>query len=1034
MANYITTGLANDGKTAHYHVRYDASLDPAVGQATASALMAGCDGDFDLMNGWFANIGQPWSELMTVQIQAAENGTGASWTDLGSPMTLVPGSLPSHTPGASVSPWLVRYLVVSEAVEMFMDAQHKDWYGAEWYDWGNEGSAGEGLSRFLAGQFLLLNNQSLDIAAGYDIANNWLGSKDRGDYVNHVDGGANMGVSPGCAILFIYYLFTQLGFTINQIVAAGAKSLSGVYRNLTGDRSDPFPYFKQLLDTAFPGTSTIPSTSANLDNPYPLGSLSFLGVKDTWGRDEITDIVDAGGGRYPDGCFLALDGFNQQVVGPTVPAVLSIPFAGAGAAVAEQGPVPQASNPLVPQRILFPYDITFTSETVDAFPPFGETPVNVASEISVATWANPTSLVNTTFSASTAFFFTAGRDPYFTNVNASRENLAWLSQDLRVFTATPSLEPIPVTGGPKFTDDSVAGAYNFLAGLLTFLNTQYGDPTGSDPFEPGGPVLPGQAGAYTGDSSVTPTTRKGDHKHTNYNFALARVRLRGAQGSTGEAHGVKLFFRLWSTQTCDTDWDPSHAYLSQTDATGLPLWPLAPSDAYTIPFFATSNAPDFSDPSNPEYGAGGVNNQDITIERGDGQWTYFGCFLNLYDPGFLVNGTRVQKLLKGDHHCLVAEIAYPGAPITNANGVTMSPEISDKLAQRNLQVTHSDNPGSEPTHVIPHTFDTCFSAPLSLSASALPDELMIDWGNVPPGATASVYWPDAGVGDVLARSAAMYGIQALTAGPRGTLFCQTGPGVTYIPIPAGSGPGLAGLLTIELPPSITAGQEFDVVIRRIGTRTVYVPPPLPIEGISIPPRGRGSPASKRARASRAAKPASERVIAPARPADAGVYQDRTLVERYVVGSYQVKVPVSVASALLAPEEDRLAIFKARLAALPESSRWQPVLARYVNLLAARVDGLGGHADQVAPSLDGYSPPLLRAHEVGGELVGLVREVVFDCFGELEGFVLESCSARRAFHAHGSAMRELLLETCRTCMPVGVLADGDRVQRLVVRGR
>src|SRR5262249_872088 len=29
------------------------------------------------------------------------------------------------------------------------------------------------------------------------------------------------------------------------------------YRNLTGDTDDPFPFFKQLMDTAFPGTSTI---------------------------------------------------------------------------------------------------------------------------------------------------------------------------------------------------------------------------------------------------------------------------------------------------------------------------------------------------------------------------------------------------------------------------------------------------------------------------------------------------------------------------------------------------------------------------------------------------------------------------------------------------------------------------------------------------------------------------------------------------------------------------------------------------------
>jgi len=43
-----------------------------------------------------------------------------------------------------------------------------------------------------------------------------------------------------------------------------------------------------MLENAYPGTSTI--SGPNLDNPYPLGSLSFWGVKNTYGRDEVTDI------------------------------------------------------------------------------------------------------------------------------------------------------------------------------------------------------------------------------------------------------------------------------------------------------------------------------------------------------------------------------------------------------------------------------------------------------------------------------------------------------------------------------------------------------------------------------------------------------------------------------------------------------------------------------------------------------------------------------------------------------------------------
>src|SRR5262249_56856155 len=118
------------------------------------------------------------------------------------------------------------------------------------------GSAGEGLSRFLASQFLLSLGRG-PAMPGFDLANSWMGST-REDFVNHIDvGDHGIDAKTGCAILFIYYLFAQLGFTIEEIIAAQASQLAGVYANLTGDTGDPFPFFKQLLDTGYPGTATI---------------------------------------------------------------------------------------------------------------------------------------------------------------------------------------------------------------------------------------------------------------------------------------------------------------------------------------------------------------------------------------------------------------------------------------------------------------------------------------------------------------------------------------------------------------------------------------------------------------------------------------------------------------------------------------------------------------------------------------------------------------------------------------------------------
>ncbi|MFL6163643.1 MAG: hypothetical protein ACJ74U_15665 [Jatrophihabitantaceae bacterium] len=245
-----TTGLTNGGLTAHYQIQYESTLSTADGRDRANGLIATCEADYALMAGWFGGIGLTVGSPITVNLQPGSYAS-ASW---GPPIQLVPGA------GSALE--VVRYLLVSEVTEMFMLAQNHGWFGA-----GNEGSAGEGLSRFLAGQFLIANGLGVT-EPGFALANSWMASP-RADFVNNVDVGDH-GIDPktGCAILFIYYLHTQLGFSINQIVAAAAPELSGVYQNLTGGTADPFPRFKHILDSKYPGSTTIPGP--NPDNPYPI--------------------------------------------------------------------------------------------------------------------------------------------------------------------------------------------------------------------------------------------------------------------------------------------------------------------------------------------------------------------------------------------------------------------------------------------------------------------------------------------------------------------------------------------------------------------------------------------------------------------------------------------------------------------------------------------------------------------------------------------------------------------------------------------
>ena len=127
-----------------------------------------------------------------------------------------------------------------------MKSQNKGWFPGDTSPGGNEGSCGEGLSRFLAEQFLIESGVGLTTFPSWGwTANSWLGSASpsQPDWINNVDPtGDETVVEIGCNILFIYYLFTQLNFTINQIIAAAAATPAGDYSNLTGDTGNPFPF------------------------------------------------------------------------------------------------------------------------------------------------------------------------------------------------------------------------------------------------------------------------------------------------------------------------------------------------------------------------------------------------------------------------------------------------------------------------------------------------------------------------------------------------------------------------------------------------------------------------------------------------------------------------------------------------------------------------------------------------------------------------------------------------------------------------
>ncbi len=958
---YTTAGLTAAGHTTHYQFNYDSVLATAalgnIEPARTNQLIAQCEADFSWMKNLFNNIELPYA--YPVSILVANLGGGASW---GPPITLKGGNSGKD---------LLRDLMVAEVTEMFMYQQtflNLPNHGYGFNGVNDEESNGEGLSHYLNEQFEIRDGRPPGLAFNGAL---WLNSSlptgtpgstrlsgdtppydygARFDYVNNTINDNRNTPASGCSVVFLWYLTVQLGFTAAEICQAASPTLAGVYKNLTGDNGDPFPFFKALLDNRFPSNvaQSIPGT--NGDNPFPLCMLSFLVDKSTFGRDEVQDVINTQGGRFQNAFWLVIEGFSADTYLSILPTISAFTgnfanFVGAANFVHSGVYVDYENdaNSKAPQRIRLSYDIIFTNAVLNNFPAPGTDAVQMELDTSVTI----NGAIITGSNTATVFELVGGADPYFTNVNPLQGNEFWLSQDLRVFTVTPGINrspfgnvgTLPVLNSGNNTSLDTGAGFQYAQNLITYLNANYSNPTGTDPFT----LLPGQGTAFSDASSVARYTFNLSNIFNplffqNYSFAIARVRLRGAAGSN--AQNVKVFFRLWETQTADTNFE-GDTYPSTFNGAGHPELPLPGSGNHTIPFFATGN-----NSAALDYQAGSnINKRLIPINSGDSVWAYFVCYLNLYDSSNIVNGQSVStNWAVGTHHCMVAEIAYDDAPILNT-GIVKNPENSDKLSQRNLQFTYSDNPGIPATHRIPQTFEIKPSLTVFDNLGALvnyPDELMIDWKAVPEGSIANIYWPQVNSADVIDLANKLYATHLLSATDPHTIQCKTTKGVTFVPVPASSGENFAGLFTVDLPLGVTAGQEFNIVVRKVSSRRRVTD----IQNQFLKNRTPG-------------------VVAVRNETDFGDNNNPVIIStaasrqvknwRYIAGTFQVRIPVTTKDTMLLPEENILAIMKARLQVMSPANKWYPVLVRYIAYIGARVDGLGGDASSIKPSFEGIVP-------------------------------------------------------------------------------
>jgi hypothetical protein len=292
----------------------------------------------------------------------------------------------------------------------------------------------------------------------------------------------------------------------------------------------------------------------------------------------------------------------------------------------------------------------------------------------------------------------------------------------------------------------------------------------------------------------------------------------------------------------------------------------------------------------------------------------------------------------------------------------------------------------------------------------VPDELMIDWGNTPVGAHASVYVPSLNVDDILDMARRMYSSHRLARLDDHTLRCVTG-GITYIPIPPGISINYPGLLSVELPSGLPKGYVYTAVVRQVTNAFGWTGSQKP-PAVQIRSRHKASASTHGG--------------------------DRRLIEwRRVIGAFQLTIPVKHSSGLLLTEERQLSVLRWIGESIPYHSRWYPVFQRYLQKLGGRVKSFGGDPGKILPSPTGHGtgkpgkgghgehhPHHGHEHEHGWPFTGKIACLVFDRFGDFEGFLLDTEDGDRKFLSREKDVAELAERAWRERLRITVWADKD----------
>ena len=616
--------------------------------------------------------------------------------------------------------------------------------------------------------------------------------------------------------------------------------------------------------------------------------------RNEFAMDEVDAVLSGGSpALFTEAFYVMVEGFTPQDLGFTSPnpanldaiaPVVTFLMPNSSPAGHMKGKVETAllQNALTErQRITFQYRVEFDGlqDFTDGMgDPIEVQDLTLRAQIKGLTATAPVRLLNKP-------------NPYMTDGGT-----AWLSKDLRVFQVVENTEPFP---GIQLAGNDAAAARAFIVKVIEEFNKPI---LGTHPFD--------NISVDQAKSKLELSTSVGGKRV--FNFAVARVRYKA---KTLDAKDVRVFFRMFTTAATGLEYRPNETYRTFASGSGaISLLGLQAGDIVTVPFFAAQRetVQDMTFQTDPK------NVMDLKASGTKEFHGYFGCWLDfnqkdefLYplhpsppNGPFAAGKKTIQELIRGKHQCLVAEVFYPPDTIP----AQATPASSDQLAQRNLMIVESDNPGDVDSHTVTHPFLIgARRTPRQLTpaffarnaVTALPpvdagvDELMIRWGNLPRKAEVQVYIPGISADDLLHQAGLGLDDPAMERVDDYTVRLRPAD-VSFLPIPPeAQGRPVPGLLRIVVPDTVRVEQFFRVVVHQISG-----------------------------------------------------------VDRRIVGTFQLSIPVSTGEILL-PDEMRLySVMLHIFNSVPQETPWFPVMAKYLKYLASRVRAFGGNPERVEPSPDG----------------------------------------------------------------------------------